>query len=192
SQLHALLLNMFMLCNKTKCKILYLVRDPRDVAVSWFPFLKRLPEYEYNGEWSGFFPSFLDGNVIRGSWFEHVDGWLKQAKYLENKIMVVKYEDLHKDTLGKIREIESFIMPDSNCNELRSLVKSLTSLDNMKDKNAAYGVNYKANADGNTIDKGIIGRWKERLTTSQNTLISKIYKQNMTLFDDMFGLNYCQ
>ncbi|CAH1789572.1 unnamed protein product [Owenia fusiformis] len=69
--------------------------------------------------------------------------------------------EVFTDTLGKIREIESFIMPDSNCNELRSLVKSLTSLDNMKDKNAAYGVNYKANADGNTIDKGMYIRAPE-------------------------------
>lgn len=46
-----------------KVKIIYMTRDPRDVAVSFFNHHKRLAEYyKYDGEWKNYLPMFKMGN----------------------------------------------------------------------------------------------------------------------------------
>ena len=44
------------------CKVIWVVRNPWDAAVSYFNFIKKLSVFDYAGDWHGFFELFLDGN----------------------------------------------------------------------------------------------------------------------------------
>lgn len=45
-----------------KSKLVFIQRDPRDIAVSFYNHHKKLVMYEYDGKWENYFNRFLDGN----------------------------------------------------------------------------------------------------------------------------------
>lgn len=48
-----------------KCKIIYVTRDPRDVAVSFYNHHRKLTSYyHYDGTWDDYFELFINGNGI--------------------------------------------------------------------------------------------------------------------------------
>ena len=49
----------FLSCD---CKLIWVVRNPWDVAVSYYHFIKNISVFQYTGQWSGFFDLFLDGS----------------------------------------------------------------------------------------------------------------------------------
>jgi hypothetical protein len=86
------------------CRYIYVVRDGKDVAVSYFHFYcshfgftKGLPE---------FFNMFLRGKVQGGSWFTHVSGWWAHRE--DPNVLFLHYEDLIGDLEGSIRTIAGF------------------------------------------------------------------------------------
>lgn len=56
-----------------KCKIIYILRNPKDVAVSFYNHHVRLLDYEYSGTWRSYLPRFLSG---RGEWMCEDHTWL--------------------------------------------------------------------------------------------------------------------
>ncbi len=64
---------------KGQCKYIYVMRNGKDVAVSFFHFYKS--HLGFKGDFSEFFDLFMRGKVQFGSWFEHVAGW---REHLDN------------------------------------------------------------------------------------------------------------
>ena len=56
-------------------KYINVYRNPRDVAVSLFHHLNAMRETP--NEWDYFIEKFLEGDVIYGSYFKYVSGWLE-------------------------------------------------------------------------------------------------------------------
>ncbi len=47
---------------KHKCKIIYILRNPKDMAVSFYHHTKKLKEhYEYNGKWENYLALLMEG-----------------------------------------------------------------------------------------------------------------------------------
>ncbi len=89
-------------------RVVYIVRDPRDVAVSQYYFkIKRevlpdgYPLEEFVGE-------FLRGEATPyGSWREHVGSWLA-ARLGDPDFLLLRYEDLHRQTEVEVARIAKF------------------------------------------------------------------------------------
>lgn len=47
------------------CKILYVLRNPKDMAVSLYNHDVGIALYEYDGDWEHFLPLFLQGKRMR-------------------------------------------------------------------------------------------------------------------------------
>ncbi|MFX0022557.1 MAG: sulfotransferase domain-containing protein [Candidatus Hermodarchaeota archaeon] len=85
---------VFMEISRKSPKI-YVVRDGRDVMVSYFYYLKAL--YEYN-------VSFIDHlEKHLPYWIDHVTGWLK-----EKDVLLVTYESFAHDYQGTMFQINQF------------------------------------------------------------------------------------
>ncbi|GAB4190690.1 MAG: sulfotransferase domain-containing protein [Phycisphaeraceae bacterium] len=79
-------------------RVVYLVRDPRDVYVSYYHYmLKRLPE-------GTSFHTFLRMDSLDyGQWHEHVAGWIDKPN-----VMVIRYEDMLRDTAVELKRCIDF------------------------------------------------------------------------------------
>lgn len=47
-----------------KCKMVYLLRNPKDVAVSFYNHHVKLKDYEYTGSWEHYLQRFMKGKGI--------------------------------------------------------------------------------------------------------------------------------
>jgi peroxiredoxin len=85
-------------------RYIYVVRDGRDVAVSYYNLYRNYNQYE--GTFEDFFKLFIRGKVHYGSWFEHVEAWRKHRHDLN--VLFLSYEELSRDLEGCIRRIIAF------------------------------------------------------------------------------------
>ena len=61
-------------------KVIYIVRDPRDVAVSYYHYLIRCGRFDKGQDWGDYIARFIAGRLDSyGSWGDHVGGWLGRA-----------------------------------------------------------------------------------------------------------------
>jgi hypothetical protein len=89
---------------KGPCKYIYVVRDGRDVAVSYYHLYRS--HYGYRGTFEEFFDRFMRGRVDAGSWFAHVKGWWRHRH--DRNVLCLRYEELLGDLEGTIRKIIAF------------------------------------------------------------------------------------
>jgi hypothetical protein len=90
---------------KAPCKYIYVVRDGKDVAVSYYHFY--VSHLFFRGGFSDFFDHyFMKGKVQYGLWFRHVSEWLENKDRLE--LLILRYEDLVKDMEECLHKIISF------------------------------------------------------------------------------------
>ncbi len=85
-------------------RYIYVARDGRDVAVSYYNLYRN--NNGYKGTFAEFFEQFMNGKVNYGSWFQHVGGWWRHRHDLN--VLFLTYEELKRDLEGCIRRIIAF------------------------------------------------------------------------------------
>lgn len=164
-----------------QCKRIYVLRNPKDVAVSFYHFHRahKLMGY-YKGTWDNFLNCFLCGQVLYGSWFEHTLGWWKAIEEAPENVMVLFYEDMKQDLPGNIRRIGSFLGKHLS-NEAVAAIAKHTSF-------ASMSKNPFTNRESNpTMDlsiapflrKGQVKDWKSNFTERQNEQFKALWNQKM-------------
>lgn len=86
-------------------RYLYAVRNPEDVAVSYFHLYRRY--LRFSGTFDEFFERFLEGDLQYRSWFRHVAGW--EADRDHPRVLLVPYDEMRKDTATWVRTIATFL-----------------------------------------------------------------------------------
>lgn len=139
--------------------VIYLVRDGRDVSVSYYFHLKRLGHIPSSCLFKEFLKDyFLTGNLKFGKWDEHVTSWLSN-KNNHNQLMI-KYEDLVNNPENSFFEIINFIGANYDQSVLKNGIKE-TSFSNLRKRELTEGVaEFNSTEDLTFIRKGEIGDWK--------------------------------
>lgn len=89
---------------KRRCRYIYIARDGKDVAWSFYNFYRS--HFRYRGSFEQFFKLFMRGWVAWGSWFYHIKGYWKRRN--DPRFLFLFYEDLVQDLEGMIRRIIDF------------------------------------------------------------------------------------
>lgn len=86
--------------------VIYITRDPRDVAVSYYFYNLRRMNMDKDTSFSEFVEMFNSGNLGFCSWKTHVNSWLNNKK---DRLLLVKYEDLHSNPIRELEKIVKFM-----------------------------------------------------------------------------------
>ncbi|KAB0346476.1 hypothetical protein FD754_011333 [Muntiacus muntjak] len=170
-------------CKEMLCLgIIYIVRNPKDTAVSFFHYYRDNPNLPSIETWHEFFDLFLKGDVVYGSWFDHVLSW-EEHKNAKN-ILIISYEEMKKDPSKNIKKITTFLGLNVTDSEINQIAWK-TSFTEMKNNTA------KENCDPNhticaltsnrnlVFRKGAVGDWINYFTSKQKRVFDELFTEKM-------------
>ncbi|KAI6214713.1 Sulfotransferase 1B1 [Aphelenchoides besseyi] len=163
------------------CKIVYVARNPKDNAVSFYHFhrMTRFLGLQHNMSWNEFFALYMTGSLYCGSWFEHVLGFWRFSQK-NDKVLFCKFEDMKQDLCGSVDRIADFLEMKMEPSLMEKVYEHCT-FDAMK-KNPMANRNSNYLFDTNIckfMRKGIVGDWKNYFTFTQDELFQEEYEKRM-------------
>ncbi|KAL8594615.1 hypothetical protein ACOMHN_011355 [Nucella lapillus] len=161
-----------------KIKMLFLYRNPKDVAVSFYNHHRKFHEYEYQGEFGDYLTGlFLPGKTDFGSFFAYNRDWERVMDSRPDlSVFRVSYEELQADAFHKAKELAEFLGSSADDDTIRDIVEkcSFGSMQERKGKDwaAVYGepVMYR---------KGKVGDWKNWLTVAHSEMMDRVIEEEM-------------
>ncbi|CAF1048174.1 unnamed protein product [Didymodactylos carnosus] len=176
-----------------KAKYVCVVRNPKDVCVSFYYFILKLTGGEPDkASFDAFFEAFINGNVYFGDYFEHLRSTWQQKD--DVNVFLTSYEEMKRDLRSVIRRLAQFLAIELNSNLLERIV-TYPSFDYMKER---YGRAYSAqarvalanesptalwpinksslqNCEFSLIRKGVVGSWSLTMSKAQSQRLDKIF-----------------
>jgi len=104
-------------------RVIYIVRDPRDVAVSYYHFARKYRHITDQCSLQEFVFDFVHGRLNSaswGTWAENVGTWLA-ARDGDPRFLLLTYEDLSRQTETELRKIAGFLGVDNSPQRLRDV-----------------------------------------------------------------------
>jgi hypothetical protein len=90
-------------------RVIYIVRDPRDIAVSQYHYHRKLMKIGDDAPIETFVTRFLAGETCpHGSWGQNVVTWLATREG-DPRFLLLRYEDMVADTSRELRKIATFL-----------------------------------------------------------------------------------
>jgi hypothetical protein len=114
-------------------KTIYIVRDPRDIALSYYDFQRRSRQIEDGYELERYVEDFVCGRLISadwGTWAENVGSWV-YTRGRRKEFLLLRYEDMTKDTASELARIAVFLGVEPSMAELHKAIE-LSSADRMR------------------------------------------------------------
>jgi hypothetical protein len=91
-------------------KVLYLVRDPRDVVLAEYHFAIKQRLHGEDYPLADYVPRFLAGDTGHafGSWFDHLSSWYYTRRH-DPGFLLVRYESLHSQPMIEMERIAKWL-----------------------------------------------------------------------------------
>uniref|UniRef100_UPI00359008DE sulfotransferase 2B1-like n=1 Tax=Myxine glutinosa TaxID=7769 RepID=UPI00359008DE len=158
-------------------KVIYVARNPKDVIVSFYHFQKNSRFLENPNDFQSFLQMFIDGKVLMGSWFEHIQGWM-DCKHPH--LLYVTYEDMVKDLRAVVRRICTFLGKTLTEVQIESVVKHSSFTAMKKNPMTNYSKAEKLFEEATKFfRKGKVGDWKNHFTVAQSEWFDAVYQERM-------------
>jgi hypothetical protein len=145
-------------------KFVCVIRNPKDVAVSFFHHDRSKNDYE--GSWDQYFERFLAGDVHFGRVFEHVRDWWA-ARTTNDAVLVVSYEEMKADLREVAGRVARFIDVDPKGALLDHIVaeSDFRAMANNPKTDLSW-VPQRADRPGH-YRRGVVGDWRNSFSAEQ-------------------------
>jgi len=178
--------NLFFANNETTRGCIYIIRDPRDIIISYSNFLGISVEEMVK-------TITLNENKIYGSsnkigvfltrWDYHVASWIR----INKPKLILKYEDMLLNPRQTIIKIAKYLTEDLyikiNIDEEKiTNILRTTSFSKLKEDEEKFGF-FESSKNSVFFRSGKKNQWQEILTKKQLLFIEKSFKQYMTIYE---------
>jgi hypothetical protein len=155
-------------------RVIYIVRDPRDVAVSFYHHNVKVGNIPDDYPLDAFIPRFVaaEFDVKWGSWAEHVMSWIA-LRQSQPTFLLLRYEDMKKDAVGELARVAEFLKQcsfrnvDDRPEKLRQAAEA-SSPERMraleKDQAREWVLTKKTRSDKPFVRTATSGGWKSTLS----------------------------
>lgn len=149
-------------------RVIYIVRDPRDLVLSYYDFERKYRSIEDRYPLESYVSDFVNGRLISaswGTWAENVGTWIA-ARQGRPGFLLLRYEDLLMNTSPELAAIARFLGIEASPELLRHAVQksSAPEMRQMEKKQGAEWVSTKnRRPDIPFIGTAESGKWKSRL-----------------------------
>ena len=175
-------------------KVVLLVRQPADVAVSQFhqwkfrmrPHKMDLNRYPSHGTQVDVFNFVMDEDAGLPKVIDFMNGWAKELPRLEQPL-IVRYEDLRRDTAGELRRVLEFMGQQPTDDDLKDCV-AFASVENMRqleEKRAFWLAGSrmrpgdKSNPDSFKVRRAKVGGYRDYFDDRQLVQIEELTEERL-------------
>jgi hypothetical protein len=149
-------------------RVVYISRDGRDVAVSYYYYYMRLERIDKSTPFSSFLEEFNRGKVMFGSWSSHVNSWLDSD--LED-LLVIRYEDIKAEPKKELARIIRFAgMPVDN--DLAELAVNQSTFETWQSSEKTRGATSETLMHARS---GAAGQYHELFSTEELTHFTDVH-----------------
>ncbi|KAJ1131263.1 hypothetical protein NDU88_009602 [Pleurodeles waltl] len=113
----------------TKAKVIYTIRNPKDVLVSMYHYAQIATYMKTPSNFAELLQDFFADRVPFGSWFDHVQGWMEMKD--KSKFFFITYEEMLEDLRGCVVRISEFLGKELHEDAINAVVKN-SSFETMK------------------------------------------------------------
>lgn len=137
------------------CKVVYVVRNPKDVCLSLYNFLCLIGNM--TGELRDVADLFMAGDITFGSYWAHLQqAWQRRG---HPNLHIIFFEDLKVDLQGELRRLSDFLQVDVSDEQLVSVMEHV-SLEKMRAREKTHPVFPSAKEGGSFFHGGgKVGGW---------------------------------
>jgi hypothetical protein len=167
---------------KASIGVIYIVRDPRDVAVSAADHygltidqaIEMMNDKQSRGR-------AMPGNTVyerMSSWSDHVKSW---TRWKHTPLQVLRYEDMLADPFGQFGGVARKLGITRDEARIRRAIE-FSSFKTLQDQEAESGFVEKSVNSARFFRSGRAGAWRETLTTRQAAAIERDHAVQMRRF----------
>ena len=178
--------NLFFANNETTRGCIYIIRDPRDIVISYSKFLGISVE-----EMTKIIT--LKENKIYGAtkkigvfltrWDYHVASWIR----IDKPKLILRYEDMLSNPRQLIMHIAKYLTEDLNMKinineeKIKNIIHT-TSFSKLKDDEEKLGF-FESSKNSLFFRSGKKNQWQDILTKKQQLFIEESFKKYMTMYE---------
>lgn len=152
----------------SKAKVIYVMRNPKDIMVSSYYFHQMASFLEDPGTFDEFMDKFLQGEVLCGKWTDHMKSWRNSA--LGDRIMYITYEEMVQDLPASLRRFSDFLGRNLTEEVIQKIAEHCSfkamKANNMSNFNLIPKV-YMDSDKSPFLRKGTVGDWKNHFSAEQ-------------------------
>lgn len=167
-------------------KVVYVVRQPQDVVVSYHHHSRLFKSMSYEGTFDQFLQFFLNDDLVYGPYWQHV----KEAWEMRDhpNMHFVFYEDLKADIMTELKKLNDFLGTDLTQAQLEK-IQRYTSFQEMKARDNTFKSTQEEDIhmnkavvqeEGGFYRKGEVGSWKDQLSKQQTHQLNMWVKERIT------------
>ncbi|MGA8431744.1 MAG: sulfotransferase domain-containing protein [Candidatus Sulfotelmatobacter sp.] len=154
-------------------RVIYIVRDPRDVAVSFYFYNLKVRVIPEGYSMDAFIDRFIAARVVPyadrvGCWQDHVLSWLRLREGKPG-FRLIRYEDLLADTVKELRNLASALNLDASPAHIEEAVR-LSSAGRMQSLEKKQSQQWQATKDTRQdisfVREAKSGGWRSQLSAS--------------------------
>jgi Sulfotransferase domain len=169
-------------------RVIYLVRDPRDVALSYYHFQRKYRQIHDGYPLEGYVEDFVNGRLTSvdwGTWGENVGTWLS-ARGKDPGFLLLRYEDIIENPTQELVRIAAFLGIEANPQRMESAIQrsSVERMRELEQKQTDQWVATKNHRkDIPFVRTAFIGEWKSKLSPDSVARIESAWGALMHFLD---------